>query len=62
MEVSPCNSKGREYTEKDDMFVDSPEDLIGKELNFVFKVVNCRGVPNKYTVSKFDHFILIIRD
>jgi len=47
--VAPCNSKGVEYTEKDDMFVDSPEELIGKEVNFVFKIVNGRGLPNKYT-------------
>jgi kinesin family protein 1 len=48
--VAPCDSKGREYTEKDDMFVDSPDDLVSKELNFCFKITNCRGLPNKYTV------------
>merc|ERR1711994_454123 len=31
------------------MFVDSPDELVGKEVNFVFKIVNCRGLPNKYT-------------
>ena len=50
MEVAPCDSKGREYTEKDDMFVDSPDELVGKEVNFSFKIINCRGLPNKYTV------------
>ena len=30
------------------MFVDSPEDLVGKEVNFVFKILNCRGLPKKY--------------
>ena len=49
IEVCPCNSGGREYSERDDMFVDSPDELLGKELNFVFKIVNCRGLPNKYT-------------
>ena len=49
--MAPCNSKGREYTEKDDMFVDSPDELVGKEINFTLKIVNCRGLPNKYTVS-----------
>ena len=49
IEVAPCNSKGREYTEKDDMFVDTPDELVGKEINFLFKIVNCRGLPNKYT-------------
>ena len=50
VEVAPCNSKGKEYTEADDMFVDAPDELVGKEVNFVFKIVNCRGIPNKYTV------------
>ena len=50
MEVAPCDSKGREYSESDDMFVDTPEDLVGKDVHFVVKVVNCRGLPNKYTV------------
>ena len=49
--MAPCDAKGREYTEKDDKFVDSPEELIGRELNFSFKIVSCRGLPNKYTVS-----------
>ena len=48
--MAPCDSKGREYTEKDDMFVDSPDELVGKEVNFSFKIINCRGLPNKYTV------------
>lgn len=49
IEVAPCDEKGREYNESDDMFVDSPEDLVGKDVNFVFKILNCRGLPNKYT-------------
>ena len=51
LEVAPCNKKGKEYTETDDMFVDSPEELVGKEVHFWFKIVNCRGLPNKYTVG-----------
>ena len=51
VEVAPCDSKGREYTERDDKFVDSPDELIGKEINFLFKITNCRGLPNKYTVK-----------
>ena len=47
--MAPCNKKGKEYTEKDDKFVDSPDELIGKDLHFLFKIVNCRGLPNKYT-------------
>ena len=51
LEVAPCNKKGREYTETDDKFVDSPDELVGKDVHFMFKIVNCRGLPNKYTVS-----------
>jgi hypothetical protein len=29
------------------------DDLVGKEVNFVFKIVNCRGLPNKYRVIHF---------
>ena len=47
--MAPCNKKGREYTEKDDKFVDSPDELIGKDVHFLFKIINCRGLPNKYT-------------
>ena len=59
MEVAPCDSKGREYSESDDMFVDTPEDLVGKDVHFVVKVVNCRGLPNKYTVRKKITFDLL---
>ena len=47
--MAPCNKKGREYTETDDKFVDSPDELVGKDVHFMFKIVNCRGLPNKYT-------------
>ena len=49
LEVAPCNKKGREYTEADDKFVDSPDELVGKDVHFIFKIINCRGLPNKYT-------------
>ena len=55
LEVCPCDAKGREYTEKDDMFVDSPDELVGKDLNFLFKITNCRGLPNRYTVCISPH-------
>jgi hypothetical protein len=32
--VAPCDKKGREYNEADDKFVDSPEELIGKDVSF----------------------------
>ncbi|KAK3853922.1 hypothetical protein Pcinc_039564 [Petrolisthes cinctipes] len=30
------------------MFVDSPSDLVGKSVGFMVKILNCRGLPNKY--------------
>ena len=38
VEVAPCDGNGREYTETEDMFVDSPEEMVGREVNFVFKI------------------------
>jgi hypothetical protein len=51
VEVVPCDDNGIEYKEEDDMFVDSPEQLIGRKLNFKVTILNCRGLPNKYRVS-----------
>ena len=42
---------GKEYTEKDDVWVDDPSELVGKDLHFVFKIPSARGLPAKYTVS-----------
>ena len=49
-QVAPCDSSGREYNEADDMFVDSPDELVGKEVNFVFKIVNCRWVKKNISI------------
>ena len=49
-EIVPCNKKGKEYTEKDDVWVDSPEELVGKDVHFLVKVLGARGLPNRFTV------------
>jgi len=49
LEAVPCDSSGKEFKEEDDRFVDSPDMLIGKDVNFVVKIQNIRGLPNKYT-------------
>ncbi|XP_013392684.1 kinesin-like protein KIF28P [Lingula anatina] len=49
LEVVPCNKKGKEYTEADDVFVDDPEELVGKDLHFMVKVNSARGIPARYT-------------
>ncbi|XP_064610663.1 kinesin-like protein KIF28 isoform X2 [Liolophura sinensis] len=48
-EIIPCNKKGKEYTEADDVFVEKPEDQIGKEIHFVVKITSARGLPNRFT-------------
>ena len=54
IEIIPCNDKGKEYTDADDMFVEDPQALMGKPVYFAVKIVSARGLPNKFTVSKGD--------
>ncbi|XP_064643927.1 kinesin-like protein KIF28 isoform X2 [Lineus longissimus] len=49
VEVIPCDAKGKEYTEQDDVFLEDPLELIGTDCNFVVKLNSARGLPNKYT-------------
>lgn len=49
VEVVPCSSSGREYTEADDMFLDSPLELLGKDVHFIIKLHACRGLPSRFT-------------
>nr|XP_053626423.1 kinesin-like protein KIF28P [Cherax quadricarinatus] len=49
LELHPCDAKGKEYTEADDKFVDSPSDLVGTAFNFKLKITSCKGLPNKYS-------------
>ncbi|KAF2343201.1 C2 domain, partial [Trinorchestia longiramus] len=44
----PCDAHGKEFTEEDNVFVDAPEDLIGQNLHFRFKILGCRGLPGRY--------------
>ncbi|XP_035212141.1 kinesin-like protein KIF28P [Stegodyphus dumicola] len=48
IEVVPCTAQGKEYTEHDDMFVDNPNELIGKDLHFMVKLLGCRGLPSRF--------------
>ena len=43
--------KGKELKPDDVPWVDRPEDLIGQEAHFLFKVASGRGLPKKFTVS-----------
>ncbi|KAK3784099.1 hypothetical protein RRG08_066087, partial [Elysia crispata] len=49
IEVVPCDDKGKEYTEADNMFCENPQELMGKNVSFVFKIVSARGLPARFT-------------
>uniref|UniRef100_T1K6K6 Kinesin motor domain-containing protein n=1 Tax=Tetranychus urticae TaxID=32264 RepID=T1K6K6_TETUR len=49
IEIVPCTSDGRELSELDDAYVDTPSELIGKDVCFVFKIHGCRGLPPRFT-------------
>lgn len=49
VEIIPCSDSGHEYTEDDNVFVDSPEELVGKDMHFVVKIVHCRALPQRFT-------------
>ncbi len=51
VEIVPCDEVGNEYDERDDVYVDSPQELIGKAIHFVVKINGCRGLPSRFTVS-----------
>ena len=51
MAYVPCDAKGKEFTEKDDKFVENPDSLVGRDIDFKIKIVNARGLPNRFTVS-----------
>ncbi|XP_070536744.1 kinesin-like protein KIF28 isoform X2 [Ptychodera flava] len=49
VEAVPCNAKGKEITEADDVFVEDPKELVGGHVSFNIKIHAARGLPNKYT-------------
>lgn len=49
VEVVPCDKKGKELKESDDIFVEDPKELIGRGMNFVVKINSAAGIPTKYT-------------
>lgn len=49
VEVVPLNDKGNEITEEDDIFIDEPQQLEGKKLDFVVRVQSAKGIPKRYT-------------
>ncbi|CAN8014787.1 unnamed protein product, partial [Ixodes persulcatus] len=49
VEMIPCSETGREYSEEDNVFLDSPGDLVGRDLHFVVRIVHCRAIPERFT-------------
>ncbi|XP_059144638.1 kinesin-like protein KIF28P isoform X3 [Physella acuta] len=49
VEVIPCDPKGKEFTDKDDVYLEDTQQLIDKPVNFVFKIISARGLPSHFT-------------
>lgn len=58
IELIPCDSNGTELGEQSDAWLNHPDNLVGKELQFAMKIVNARGLPPRFhdvqvTVTRF---------
>lgn len=51
-ELVPCNEYGDEYTDEDNVFIDNPSELYGKNLSFLVKIHCCKNLPKGYTVCR----------
>lgn len=60
VEIAPCTPDGKEHNDQEDLFVDSPSELVGKDVHFLFKIYGCRGLPARFTVSVF--FLILLVD
>ncbi|XP_038058147.1 kinesin-like protein KIF28P [Patiria miniata] len=49
VELVPCHKNGKEIKEDDDLFIDHPNELVGRDLNFVVKLNSAMGIPAKFT-------------
>ena len=48
VEIIPCKPDFSEITEEDDMFVDEPNQLVGKDVHFKLKLKSAYGLPTRY--------------
>nr|XP_022323498.1 kinesin-like protein KIF28P isoform X1 [Crassostrea virginica] len=48
IELVPCNKSGKEFAE-DEVFVEDPSELVGKEIFFKLKLENGMGLPTRFT-------------
>ncbi|XP_077485277.1 kinesin-like protein KIF28 [Amblyomma americanum] len=49
VEMVPCSESGREYTEEDNVYLDSPGELVGRDFNFVVRILHCRALPKRFS-------------
>ncbi|KAH6931565.1 hypothetical protein HPB50_025262 [Hyalomma asiaticum] len=61
VEMIPCSETGHEYTEQENVFLDSPGDLVGRDLNFVVRILHCRSLPKRFTLVEYlsDSYVAI---
>ncbi|KAL1479247.1 hypothetical protein MTO96_052004, partial [Rhipicephalus appendiculatus] len=61
VEMVPCSESGHEYTEHDNVFLDSPGELVGRDLNFVVRILHCRSLPKRFTLVEYlsDSYVAI---
>jgi len=50
IELVPCSAKGREFTDSDDVWIEGPDELVGKDFHFVVRIKNALGLPERYSV------------
>ncbi|CAH1773103.1 unnamed protein product [Owenia fusiformis] len=60
-EIRPCDKKGKEYTEADDIFVDDPKALVGRDVYFNVKITKALGLPKKFT-DVYAKFLMYVDD
>ena len=58
IELVPCNKSGKEFAE-DEVFVEDPSELVGKEIFFKLKIENGMGLPSRFTVSSYSNYCII---
>ncbi|KAK2174001.1 hypothetical protein NP493_836g01049 [Ridgeia piscesae] len=49
IELVPCSAKGREFTDSDDVWIEGPDELVGKDFHFVVRIKNALGLPERYS-------------
>lgn len=53
VEIAPCDGQGREFSQSDDVFVDNPQQLRGRNVFYRLRIGAARGLPAQYTVTKW---------